>query len=209
MKTYNPDTYNVHSTSVVANHVKHDIVNVRDMTLSEFARSIGKTPQNIYNMLNGQRRLSRKTAELLNEKYKYSIAYLTQGIGQLYENPEDNPSYSWRVNTGGEVPNETDSFGGLFFPEGGNLSKRERLLNDYAIKFKHLFQETQLTIVGRKYSADLFFEADDLAKELGFKARSPKEWSIFKSILFDYSLMKFLLDPVAILKELDEVGESD
>ena len=204
------DTYNVHAPSVVAHNIIRDIRDVRGMTIAAFARSIGKTPQNVYNMLRGESRFSKKTAKLLNERYKYSILYLTQGIGQLYENAEDNPRFSdypfHENDPDEETQRKIEEAVGVFYSTGKNLTKRERLLNEYALKFVHLFEETNLTIVGRDYT-DAFSEADKLTEELGFKARSPKEWSIFKAVLLNYSMIKCLLDPAAILKELDAIEE--
>lgn len=83
-----------HSPMDVAEAIRNDIIKVRRISLSSAARSIGKSPNNLYNIISGKTRLSRATANLFHQTFGYSIDYMTMGKGELYsfeKAPKDVP----------------------------------------------------------------------------------------------------------------------
>ena len=197
------DTYNVHAPDVVATNIIRDITNVRRMTLAAAARFVGKTPQNFHNMLKGKSRFSMKTALLLNEKFKYSIPYLTQGVGQLYESEEDKPRSEMPFRP--DDVEDVDAFGAYYY-DSSSLTEREKLLNEYAKKYSHLYEDVDLSVTGRCLDlASIFEEADEMGKMAGIQPQSVKEYSILKNIVVKYVLIKRLLDPKEIAKELESL----
>jgi len=197
-------SYNIHTPDVVAATVVRDLTDDRGMTISSAARVIGKTPQNFHNMLNGKSRFSAKTAELLHEKFNYSVLYLTTGMGQLYENPQDNPNYDPYAHDKDEY-DESNSLG-VFYIDDKHLTDREKKLNEYARKFSHLWEEANMTILGREYSNQLFVDASKVMDSLSFKPQTAVEWRLFHSMILSYSMIKHLLDPADVIKEVESIS---
>lgn len=80
---------NQHSPSEVCQTVKKDLRS-KKISLAEAARRVGKSPQNMNNILRGNRRLGQSTAELMHREFGYSIPYLRYGIGFLLQDNDTN-----------------------------------------------------------------------------------------------------------------------
>ena len=77
------------TTAVDVARMVRDDLESQGFKLADAARKIKKSPQNFHNMIRGNNRFSRKTAQLLHDEYGYSIRFLTEGKGSLYENEKE------------------------------------------------------------------------------------------------------------------------
>lgn len=81
----------------IAKEVHKDLTTVKGLTLASVARRIGKTPQSLYNILSGNRRISCNVAVLLNKEFGYSIPFLTEGAGSLYNTISTSSFNEWKA----------------------------------------------------------------------------------------------------------------
>ena len=137
-----------HSPMDVAESIRDDITNVRRISLSSAARSIGKSPNNLYNILSGKTRLSRATASLFHQTFGYSIDYMTMGEGELYSFekairsvPEDEAKAEWTKEEG--------EFDAVYYMDNvEDLTPREAVLNHFARALAIIKEKTQQLIPG-------------------------------------------------------------
>lgn len=167
------------------------------ITLAEAARRIGKSTQNLSNILRGERRLSQSTAELLFREFGYSIPYLRFGEGTLHDNGRDDVP-AWKDKELGVVYNL-----GYVFPNNSKLlgSKREQKLNQIASAFKEAFTKLY-THVDINKSFDMNIALDRPYKSI---AKTINEKTLEASLLLYTGMLLQFCDIDDILGYIEKI----
>ena len=102
----------------------------RNIKIASAARMIGKSPQNLNNILRGNRHLSQSTAELFHREFGWSIQYMRFGIGQLEETT---------INSNDHRNNILLNIGYVFPLNDNTLTEKEKEWNRIAYVLKNTY----------------------------------------------------------------------
>lgn len=180
----------------VAQEIRTDLLEKRKLKMADVARLMGTSPQNLSGLLKGRARYRIKTANAFHRLFGYSLDYLLEGKGALYETAQGE-----EITIGSEISGDiraiTDPFGS-FLPDSEDLTPRQALLNDYAKKLTPIFRKVVDCFPGGKLD---FFNIDTSE----FDAHDGTEMTIYRYIAFTEHLIRQVLRPENILKELAEL----
>ncbi len=187
-----------HSPEEVAEAIRTDIIKARRITLSDAARKLGKSPNNIYNILNGKSRISRSIANQFHQEFGYSVEFLTMGEGELYENTLPVRELS-KEEVEGQEENPYDAI--YYMTDADDFTPRERVLNNFARALSIIYGEASRLIPGT-IRLERGAEFIDLVDNQ-FTAKTKREQQLMNAIQNRYSDLRELIDLERILNEVN------
>lgn len=178
------------SSKEVAQAIKNDLLK-NNITIAEAAERIGKPAQSLYNLMKGRHRIGHQMAKLLHEEFAYSVLFLTQGKGPMFDfedSDEQEPIDLFRD----------------YSPEELN-TPRERLMDC----IKQLIQKSYFSLSNVIRTGEVFPLSTVFPEECGFEYQSERERELFIEITLWEGMLRPLLDPKFISRALECVDSEE
>lgn len=180
----------------VADNIKREL-SAKGISIAEAARILGKTPQNLNNILRGTRRPSRATAMLFNKFFDFSVDYICLGEGDMYpggKSPEANFIES----------NPLLYLGSVLPQNYPGLSPREKELNRIAETYRQLCLKAE-----KELALGFNIDINQALKigETALRGQTEIENKLIVTLYFWINVLRQYMDTDVISKHLETIVE--